>query len=92
MPLIQDTIFPTLSNRYTDKTLHINFNPTASDIAFAKSNAKQLQPQAFLLIMLKVTQHLHYVPLPEDIPYAIVKYVSNAFNQHRVLQKATCVR
>jgi TnpA family transposase len=87
MPLIQDTIFPILSNRYSNKALHINFTPSASDIAFAKSNAKQLQPQAFLLIMLKVTQHLHYVLLPEDVPYSVVKYVSNAFNQHRVLQK-----
>ncbi|MCP4256875.1 MAG: Tn3 family transposase [Ketobacter sp.] len=87
MPDIHETIYPTLSSRYSDKVLHLNFTPTAADIAFVKSHAKQAQPQTFLLIMLKVTQHLHYIPSPEDIPYTVVKYVANTFIEHRVLQK-----
>jgi len=87
MPSIHETIYPTLSSRYSDKALHLNFTPTAADIAFVKSHAKQAQPQMFLLVMLKVTQHLHYIPQPEDIPYPVVKYIGSAFSENRSIQK-----
>lgn len=87
MPDLHETIYPTLSARYSDKVLNNNFMPTATDIAFVKSHAKQSQPQTTLLVMLKVTQHLHYIPQPEDIPYTLVKFITNAFSEHQTLQK-----
>lgn len=88
MPAISETIYPVLLSKYTDKALEINFKPTAADIAFVKSKAKQRKNQCLLLVMLMVSNHLHYIPQLADIPYALIKYISSFLGQVVFQKKA----
>lgn len=87
MPLPQETIYPVLATRYSDSALALYFTPTAADLAFAQSGAKQLRPQTALLILLKVTQHLHYVPALNDVPYSVIKFISAFLGDRAAIQK-----
>lgn len=90
MPAISETIYPVLLSKYTDKALEINFKPTAADLAFVRSKAKQRKNQFVLLVMLMVSNYLHYIPKLSDVPYALIKYISSFLGQV-VLHKKTLV-
>lgn len=84
---IEETIYPTLPPRVTEKVLQLNFTPTAADRAFVSQNTRNATNRSILLVLLKVTQYLGYVPLPKDIPRGIIKYVSASADSHVVLKK-----
>lgn len=90
MPAVNETIYPVLLSKYTDKALEINFKPSAVDLAFVQSKAKQRKNQCLLLVMLMVSNHLHYIPQLTDIPYAVIKYISSFLGQV-VFQKKTLI-
>lgn len=90
MPAISETIYPVLLSKYTDKALEINLKPTAADLAFVRSKAKQRKNQCVLLVMLMVSNYLHYIPKLSDVPYALIKYISSFLGQV-VLHKKTLV-
>lgn len=84
---LQETIYPLLTQRLSEKNLKLNFTPTEADKAFVNQNTRNATNRTILLVMLKVTQYLRYVPPPSDIPYSIIKYISGCSDSHVMLQK-----
>ena len=78
MPNVNETIYPTLDSRYSEKSLAINFTSNSADTDFVRSRTKYRQTQSLLLVLLKVTQHLFYVPKPSEIPYCVIRFICTA--------------
>lgn len=90
MPSVKDTIYPNLLTRVSKQSLLANFTPNAADIAFAKENAKKRMMQQCLLVALKASQYLHYVPQLNEIPYSVIKFISS-YSSEYVLKKSQLV-
>lgn len=78
MASIERTAYPRFKRTQTSSELQQFYTPLEDEIAFAKKNARTLNHQFSLLVLMKAFQRLGYFPGFEEIPNTIVLHIRSS--------------
>ncbi|QUN32294.1 Tn3 family transposase (plasmid) [Cupriavidus sp. KK10] len=91
MPPIHETAYPVLPAEPTVVELRAAFTPTAAEIRFARSQARQASTSVLILVQLKLLQRLGYFPMLTEVPAAVIEHVRAALRA-RPLSRSVLTR